>query len=315
MLRNKVASIAGPLLAAALLAAACTGNGASPAPVAPTPVPATAVPPTAVPANPATPAANADTISLSSEGYFVGPDGMTLYTFDKDAADTTNCYDACATTWPVLSVASADQVTLGDGVDASKVATITRTDGLLQVTFNHAPLYFFNGDSAVGDTNGVYTNWRLATPNTAPPAAASPESSAASSPAAYDYGNDDKYTPQPSAEGSSPAAMADTVAISDSHLVGATGFALYTFDNDTAGVSNCSGGCLDNWPALLVGAENELHPGSGLDDQDFATITRDDGTLQVTYYGLPLYYFAGDSAPSDTNGDGVGDIWHLALPQ
>jgi predicted lipoprotein with Yx(FWY)xxD motif len=241
---------------------------------------------------------------------------MTLYTFDKDSADTTNCYDQCESTWPVLSVTATDHISVGDGLDVSAFSTIERRDGSLQVTFNHAPLYFFAGDTQPGDTNGVYTNWRLATPDTAPPAGASPEASATSSPtsAAYDYGNDDKYTPPPSAESSSPAAVAETVTIAGDHLVGETGFALYTFDNDTPGTSNCSGGCLDNWPALLVSAANEVHVGDALDDEDFATITRDDGTFHATYQDAPLYYFAGDSAPPDTNGDGVNDVWHLALP-
>jgi predicted lipoprotein with Yx(FWY)xxD motif len=44
------------------------------------------------------------------------------------------------------------------------LGTITRTDGSLQVTYNGLPLYFFSGDKAAGDANGVYTNWAAVAP-------------------------------------------------------------------------------------------------------------------------------------------------------
>ena len=46
-----------------------------------------------------------------------------------------------------------------------KLGTITRADdGTLQVTYNGMPLYFFSGDTAAGDANGVYTNWEAVKP-------------------------------------------------------------------------------------------------------------------------------------------------------
>ncbi|OGO53948.1 MAG: hypothetical protein A2V85_00105 [Chloroflexi bacterium RBG_16_72_14] len=92
-------------------------------------------------------------------------------------------------------------------------------------------------------------------------------------------------------------------------LADGTGRILYVFTDDTDGVSNCSGGCLANWPALLSDAVPAL--GQGLDAEDFGTITRDDGGSQVTFFGLPLYYFAGDTAPGQTNGQGVGGKWYV----
>ena len=44
------------------------------------------------------------------------------------------------------------------------------------------------------------------------------------------------------------------------------------------------------------------------------TITRDDGTMQVTYNGLPLYRFANDTAAGQTNGEGVAGLWSVAKP-
>jgi predicted lipoprotein with Yx(FWY)xxD motif len=51
--------------------------------------------------------------------------------------------------------------------------------------------------------------------------------------------------------------------------------------------------------------------GDGVDESLLSTITRDDGTTQVTYNGWPLYTFSGDTAPGDTNGAGEEDTWFL----
>jgi predicted lipoprotein with Yx(FWY)xxD motif len=79
---------------------------------------------------------------------------------------------------------------------------------------------------------------------------------------------------------------------------------LYTFDKDVAGsgVSNCTGGCLTNWPALTAAAGDTPTGGAGVTGT-LGTITRaDNGALQVTYDGKPLYFFGNDKAPGDTNG-------------
>ena len=94
-------------------------------------------------------------------------------------------------------------------------------------------------------------------------------------------------------------------------LVDSEGFTLYYFSNDADGSSTCTGGCLDAWPVFY---QENISAGSGLESADFATITRPDGTSQSTYKGWPLYYFANDNAPGDTNGEGVGNIWFVAKP-
>jgi predicted lipoprotein with Yx(FWY)xxD motif len=79
---------------------------------------------------------------------------------------------------------------------------------------------------------------------------------------------------------------------------------VYTFDKDVAGsgASNCTGGCLTTWPALTVAAGDIPTGGAGVTGT-LGTITRaDNGALQVTYNGLPLYFFSHDAAPGDTNG-------------
>jgi predicted lipoprotein with Yx(FWY)xxD motif len=114
----------------------------------------------------------------------------------------------------------------------------------------------------------------------------------------------------------SAAAGGTTVNLADTALgtvlVDGAGKTLYVFTADAAGKSNCTGDCLANWPALISDAAPTL--GTGLDAAGFSTITRDDGTKQVTYNGVPLYYFAADKAAGDTTGQGVGGNWFVANP-
>ena len=96
------------------------------------------------------------------------------------------------------------------------------------------------------------------------------------------------------------------------YLVGPEGLTLYYFTRDvTPGQSVCSGGCLEAWPPLVAGEGQALVGGEGVSGT-LATLTRDDGTMQVTYRGRPLYYWQGDTAAGETNGQGVNDIWWVA---
>jgi predicted lipoprotein with Yx(FWY)xxD motif len=107
------------------------------------------------------------TASVGSKGtLIVASNGMTLYTFDKDTANsgTSACTGACIATWPALTVPTGSTPSAGSGA-AGKIGTITRPDtGSLQVTYNGLPLYFFSGDRAPGDSNGVYTGWAAVKP-------------------------------------------------------------------------------------------------------------------------------------------------------
>jgi predicted lipoprotein with Yx(FWY)xxD motif len=81
------------------------------------------------------------------------------------------------------------------------------------------------------------------------------------------------------------------------------GRALYTFDKDSRGKSNCTDGCLTAWPAFTVG-------NATLAGGDFSIVVRDDGMQQWAFQGKPLYFFAGDSKPGEINGDNQGGVWH-----
>ena len=91
-------------------------------------------------------------------------------------------------------------------------------------------------------------------------------------------------------------------------LVGEDGMTLYLFTNDSENTSNCNGGCATNWPPLLSGAPMA---GDGVDAGLLGTTERTDGTTQVTYNGLPLYYFASDQSAGDITGQGVGGVWYV----
>ena len=85
------------------------------------------------------------------------------------------------------------------------------------------------------------------------------------------------------------------------------GYALYVFDNDPASAgSNCNDGCASNWPPLLI------TDGSASGTSRLGTIVRNDGSVQATYDGRPLYFFAGDASPGDSSGQGLGGVWWLA---
>lgn len=95
------------------------------------------------------------------------------------------------------------------------------------------------------------------------------------------------------------------------YLTGLNGMTLYVFTKDTAGNSTCTGSCATNWPPLVLAAGATVAPPTGATGK-FATIARADGTMQVTYNDMPLYYFAGDSAAGDTTGQGKSGVWFVA---
>lgn len=94
-------------------------------------------------------------------------------------------------------------------------------------------------------------------------------------------------------------------------LTDEAGMTLYFFSRDSRMTSRCEGGCLSNWPVFYA---DDLTLDEGLDEADFAVITRPDGAQQTTYKGWPLYYFSNDNAPGQTNGEGASGIWFVAKP-
>jgi len=116
-----------------------------------------------------------------------------------------------------------------------------------------------------------------------------------------------------SSEAESPSAVADaTVQLADSDLgqilVASDGMTLYLFEVDEGDTSTCYDDCAATWPALVDDAPTA---GDGVDESLLGTTERDDGDVQVTYAGHPLYFYAPDEAPGDTLGQEVGDVWYV----
>lgn len=118
-----------------------------------------------------------------------------------------------------------------------------------------------------------------------------------------------------SSSGASGLMIATAKGSDGTYLTGASGRALYLWVADSNGRSNCSGSCATNWPPVIV-ASTPKTSGAAI-ATDLGTITRSDGSKQLTYRGHPLYYFAGDGEAGETNGqgsDGFGALWWLVSP-
>lgn len=82
----------------------------------------------------------------------VDGNGRTVYIFDKDTSGKSNCEGDCLVKW--LVVAAGDGTPQLDGIDASQVSTITRSDGSKQLAIGGLPLYLFASDAKAGDAKG-----------------------------------------------------------------------------------------------------------------------------------------------------------------
>ena len=119
-------------------------------------------------ATPSTAAANALVVGMatgSSVGtYLTGQSGLTLYVFLADSPDMSACTtSACLSKWAPALVSNGGAITGPTGATGT-FATTARSDGGMQVTYNHQPLYYYLGDVSAGDTNGQGLNnkWYVA---------------------------------------------------------------------------------------------------------------------------------------------------------
>lgn len=120
-------------------------------------------------------------------------------------------------------------------------------------------------------------------------------------------------TPSPSPS-AAPATVQTSAQSIGTFLVDAQGRSLYMFEADSSGVSNCSGACALAWPPLTIASGQTPTASGSAEGSLLGTLTRGDGSIQVTYKGMPLYRFAADTAAGQTNGEGVtafGALWYL----
>lgn len=213
--------------------------------------------------------------------------GFSLYTFDGDAINTANCFDlgdgGCINAWPPVL---ADNAAKPMGL----YAVAEQANGVNQWTFRGKPLYLFGNDEQAGDINGQGAGgvWFLANKQ----------------PAIQREINGNRWL--------TATGQVMTLSPDDNDELALRSedkdqFSLYTFTNDEPGVSNCSGGCLANWPAFLA-TEHDNPYGA------FNIIERSDGNMQWTYEDKPLYFFVNDLAIDDINGQGIGDAFFLVPP-
>ena len=121
---------------------------------------------------------------------------------------------------------------------------------------------------------------------------------------------------QSGAVAASPGAglKAATAATLGSIVTDGSGWALYRSDNDKniPPTSNCTDTCATEWPPATPVSDTQI---TGVDGNLVGSLTRPDGTQQLTLNGWPLYHYAGDEQPGQTNGQKVGQVWFVSTPE
>ncbi|MFE2297427.1 SCO0930 family lipoprotein [Streptomyces sp. NPDC059445] len=213
--------------------------------------------------------------------------GFTLYRFDKDTAEPpkSSCDGDCAKAWPPVPAEGAEAAT---GVDKALLGEVTRTDGTKQLTIGGWPMYRYAKDTKAGDTNGqnVGGTWFASAPD----------------------GKKATLASLPGLSVRKDPKLGDII-------VDKNGMTVYRFMKDQAwpvSKSACTGACLEKWPAVAPVDEADT---KGVKKKGLMPFTRPDGLKQMTVNCWPIYTFSGDSAPGDTNGQGVGGTWYAVSPE
>ena len=145
-------------------------------------------------------------------------------------------------------------------------------------------------------------------------ACSSAASSTAAAPAASPTGSPAAASPA-GASSSGGTVITTAKSSAGTFLTNGSGRAVYLWVKDTGDMSNCNGACAGAWPPVTT--TGTATASGGAKASDIGTITRSDGTKQVTYDGHPLYYFSGDSGPGTASGQGsdaFGAKWWLVAP-
>jgi predicted lipoprotein with Yx(FWY)xxD motif len=321
MKRTTLQMLSLSIVAGASLALSACGSSSKTAPVAAEAPAASAAPIPSTSAKPAAGTAVALKAASSSIGQIlVDAQGRTLYAFTNDVNAQSTCTGTCAEAWPPQIV--DESWTVAPGLDTGIFSTSARADGTLQLMAGKFPLYYFSGDAKPGDVNGQGSGgvWFAVTPNAttvpgpavggAPTTAAAPPTTAATATTTAGYG---KAAVGPTTTAPAATAVPSIVGVADnaigSIVVDSKGRTLYAFTKDVDGTSTCVDGCAKAWPALLV--NGDIVVGNGLDKGQFTTSARADGTKQLKLGKWPLYYFSGDTAAGETNGQGSGGSWFV----
>lgn len=227
--------------------------------------------------------------------------GLTLYRFDQDTEQPpkSNCDGDCAKTWPPVP---ADDAEAGEGIDKSLLGSVTRSDGTKQLTIGGWPAYRYAKDVNAGDVKGqgVGGKWYALAPD----------------------GKKAQGGEAGGGAGGGGIEEAGEVGLSTRNdpklgeiVVDRNGMTVYRFKKDKAWpkpVSNCIGECLEKWPLV---EPVDFADTKGIQEKGYMIFDRTDGKgKQQTINCSPIYTFAGDKAPGDTNGQGVGGTWFAVRP-
>ncbi|WP_060877915.1 SCO0930 family lipoprotein [Streptomyces scabiei] len=224
--------------------------------------------------------------------------GRTLYRFDKDSFEPpkTTCEGECATTWPPVPASGA---TAAEGVDQALLGEVSRPDGTKQLTVAGWPQYYFAKDTKAGDIKGqgLKGSWFASAPN---------------GKKASTKGGGAGGTGGSGGGGGGAVEQAGLTTRKDAKLgeivVDKNGMTVYRFlkDKQWPMSTKCTGACLDKWPVVAPVDKNDT---KGILLKGYTVFDRPDGFKQQTINCIPLYTFANDKSPGDTNGQGVGGTW------
>jgi len=216
-----------------------------------------------------------DTIRVATSplgNILMDAQGKNLYYFALDVP-ASGASSCTGSCAGIWPIFYSNTITVSPPLMASDFSSFVRADGMNQTTYRGWPLYYFQGDSYPGDVYGENVN-------------------------------KDWFVVKP--DETVMIAQRDTLGL---FLTDRMGNTLYYFAKDTSGTSACTGACLEKWPAFSAGP---ISAPSVLDPADFSSLTRADGMNQTTFIGRPLYYFANDTKPGDTNGEGFNNLWYVA---
>jgi predicted lipoprotein with Yx(FWY)xxD motif len=225
--------------------------------------------------------------------YLTNGTGFTLYMFSADTPGngSSACNGTCAGVWPPFYAAALN---LPPGLNSSSFATITRSGGGKQTTYNGWPLYYFKPDTKSGSTAGEGIDHFGGMWYAIPPTMQQAGGQIIGGPT-YNIG----------------IAYKASIGL---YLTNGTGFTLYFRSTDTpnTGKTTCDVAlCEANWPAFY---EPTLSVPPGLTASSFSTINPYNSTKIVAFDGYALFTWAHDGAPGDTTGEGIGGFYVATIP-
>lgn len=236
--------------------------------------------------------------SISVKGFpgILSDASGTLYVLSTEHSGKLHCAAACLNTWkPVLVPTATKSVKVASSAkERGHIGFVRRTSTTKQVTYNGYPLYTYAADKSATQVKGEALaadggRWYLVH------AAATTNAATAS------------------------LAQLQSANITGFHgvLESDTSRTLYILSNEVGGVLECTGGCLQNWPPMEVPtatAAASISLGAGVDGT-IGFVTRSSTEKQVTFNSYPVYTFAGDTGPNQSNGEGIqepsGATWYV----